>query len=259
MNFGICYNVQKALHQSPAGVDYIKLSGRKIHSFEPELIQQIREAVESGRINTYSGNGLFPADLRLTGPEVNFGAIRDYCDKTFYRLDELGARMLVFGAGKAKHVPEGFPREKAWDQLFELGHIMSAKAKEHGQMIAIEPLSYNEVNIVNTVEDAVCYAKMVNCDNFKVLVDFYHFSNNGEDFASLEKNRDWIVHTHFASAGTRNIPRTEDDWRFFTKCISKLKQIGYTGNMSFEGHSSETDNLNAIFTKMKEIEQSLSQ
>ncbi len=256
MKIGMCIGTKKSLFDAPQSADYLEAAATAIYDYDEETFRRVKAAVTDGTIRTYSCNVLIDSALRLTGPDVNFGAIREYCDRLFARLDELGIKMLVFGSGKAKDVPYGFPMEKAWNQLFELGTMMATKAEEHGQIIAVEPLSYKEVNIVNTVEDAVYYAKKVNRENFKVLVDFYHFDANGEDFASLERNRDWLVHAHFASQGTRTPPRSEEDWAFFTKCVQTLKRIGYEGHLSFEGRVAETDDLCAMLTRMKEIEQS---
>jgi sugar phosphate isomerase/epimerase len=147
--------------------------------------------------------------------------------------------------------------EEAWEQLFRLGHILADEAEKHGQTVVVEPLSYTEVNIVNTVEDAAYYAETVHRDSFKILVDFYHFSNNGEDLASLKKHAKLLAHAHFASKVTRTPPRSEEDWAFFTECVRALKEIGYTGGLSFEGRVAETDDLAAILLRMREIERSV--
>ena len=188
---------------------------------------------------------------------MKFDAIENYCNELFDRLAELGVKMLVFGSGKSREVPDGFPMDPAWEQLYEVGHIFATKAKTYGQTIAVEPLAYGEVNIINTVEDGVAYAKTVNQENFKVLVDFYHFDSNGEPFSSLEKNRDWIVHTHFATSKNRTMPKSEEEWAFFTQCLTHLKRMDYTGSLSFEGGAFANDEFNAMIDRMKQIEKSI--
>ena len=88
-------------------------------------------------------------------------------------------------------------------------------------------------------------------------MDFYHFDKNGEDFSSLARNRELLVHTHFASQETRTPPRCDADWAYFETCIRELKRIGYTGGLSFEGRTNETDNMEAVLTKMKELERTV--
>ncbi len=257
MKIGACVRAQHSLLDAPVSAEYLEAAATAIYDYDEETFARVKKAVRDGVIRLYSANVLIAPSLRLTGPDVDFQAIGDYCDRLFDRLDQLGIKMLVFGSGKSKHVPEGFPMEKAWDQLFELGHLLADKAKAHGQTVVVEPLSEQDCNIVNTVDDAAYYAKTVNRDNFKILVDFYHFNMNGEDFSSLAKHRDLLVHAHFASAVTRTPPRSEEDWAFFVRCVTELKKIGYTGNLSFEGRVKEEDDMEAVLKRMKDIEASI--
>ena len=118
-------------------------------------------------------------------------------------------------------------------------------------MIAVEGLSYNECNVLNTLDDCARYVKAVNRDNFKLLVDFFHFDSNGEDFDSIKRNKDILVHAHFCAAKTRTVPASAEDWTFFEKCMQSLIDIGYTGNVSFEGIKPGNPELDLMLAEMK--------
>lgn len=257
MTFGVCLGVEQLLRRCPAEADYIELPGAALRTLSPDAARQLRAGIDEGIVKTYSCNSLIGADMRLTGPDVDFAAIRSYCDELFYRLSEYGITLPVFGSGKAKHVPDGFPMERAWEQLFTLGDIMADAAEQYGQTVAVEPLSYREVNIVNTVEDGAYYVRSVNRDNFKLLVDFYHFNNNGEDFSSINRHKQLLVHTHFAAPITRALPKSEQDWALVTEWLTQLKRIGYTGGISFEGSGADSEQLDAMLHNMKQIEKSI--
>jgi len=256
MKIGICGSAQRALQGYPTQADFVEINAIQIHRMTDEVFAKLCKDVKEVGLPLYSCNCLIDGNLRLTGPEVDFDAIDAYCDRLFERLDALNIHTLVFGSGKAKHVPEGFPMEKAWDQLYKLGALLATKAAPHGHTIVVEPLSYNEVNIVNTMKEGAHYVKTINHDSFKLLVDFYHFDNNGEAFEDLPKYADLLKHAHFASAKERTVPKTEEDWAFFAKCVKSLKQIGYTGALSFEG-SSTPEELPDMLMRMKEIEHSI--
>ena len=256
MKIGTCRNYLKSLEEFPEAADFVEVAGWDLCKLENEKIEDFRRVVEAGGFRTYSANGLFPTDIRLTG-DVDWKGVREYCELIFYRLAQIHVSMVVFGSGKAKHVPDGFPMEKAWDQLFELGALMSDIAAKYGQTVVVEPLSYTEVNIINTYEDAVKYCKAVNRSNFKALVDFYHFDHNGEDFATIEKNKEWLYHTHIATPVKRSRPMNEEEWAFFDKCIFFLKRIGYQGALSFEGGAHETSEFNEMLWRMKAYEKTL--
>ena len=250
MKIGTCRNYLKTIEEYPKAADFVEVAAWDLYDLSEEKMNEVVRAVEDGRLITYSANGLFPQDLRLTG-DVDWNRVREYCEHILYRLAQIRVSTVVFGSGKAKHVPEGFPMEKAWEQLYELGALLADIGKKYGQTVVVEPLSYAEVNIVNTFEDAVSYCRAVNRDNFKALVDFYHFDNNGEDFATIEKNKEFLYHTHIATSKTRTRPQNEEDWAFFEKCISFLHRIGYQNALSFEGGAHETEQFNEMLSRMK--------
>ena len=252
MKFGICRNMQECVEDYPHSADFVEICAMDILGALKDYYPTFKRAVDEGLVTTYSCNGLFPGDIRLTG-DVNWDAIKAYCDETFYKLAELRVKMLVFGSGRAKHVPDGFDRFKAWDQLYELGAYLSDTAKQYGQTVVVEPLRYSEVNIVNTVDEGAGYCRVVNRDNFKLLVDFYHFANNEEDWASLERNKDLLAHAHIATVEERTRPTTEGDWEFFARSINALRAIDFKGSLSFEGGFHEGKYMSEMVQRMKEI------
>ncbi len=234
MKFGMCLGHNKAHLAAEIGADYAELNCGAIYDISDSDFNALKEKVKNKEIITYSCNGLVKADVRLTG-DVNFDTVKEYAKKAFGRMIELGVTMMVFGSGKAKHVPDGFSFEKAWEQLYEVGAIFSDVAAQNGQMIAIEPLRYEEVNIVNTLEDAANYSRTVNRDNFKILADFYHVNANNEPLSDIQKYAELLVHTHIASPDRAML--TEEHHEFVAERINALKSIGYTGGISFEGAS----------------------
>ena len=257
MKFGICLPAERAIQDPPTSADYIELSASEIYAMDDERFDALCGAVKNQKFKTYSANNLIDASIRLTGPDVKFDVLSAYCDKTFSRLARLGISVLVFGSGKSRNVPEGFPTEEAWKQLVQVGRILAQKAATYRQTVVIEPLAYNKVNIIHTFADGARYARDVARENFKTLVDFYHFDSNGEPYSSLAENREWLTHTHFATSGTRTMPRSDEDWHFFRENLKALAAIGYDGAMSFEGGIFPTEKFDAMIAKMKEIEQSL--
>lgn len=254
ITFGICRDFENCLNDYPAKADYVEIAARDLYGMDPAFYATVKNAVEDGRIKTYSCNGLFPGEgMRLTGDDVDWQVIRNYCDEVFYKLAELKINMLVFGSGQAKNVPDGFDRAKAWDQLYRLGDSMSDLAKQYGQTIVVEPLRYEEVNIVNTVEEGAEYCRKVHRDEFKLLVDFYHFAMNKEPVESLKKHRDLLVHAHIATADDRSRPVTEEQWHFFAECLEQLKAIDYRGGLSFEGGLHSAEDMNEMVVRMRKI------
>jgi len=257
MKFGVCLPLENILRDPPAHADYLEISASEIAELDDARFEQLRQFVKSGAIRTYSANNLIPPSIRLTGEGVDLKVLSNYCDRVFEQLATLGVTVLVLGSGKSRQVPEGFPMERAWKQLMELGSLLARKAKSYGQTVVIEPLAYTKVNILHTVAEGATYAKAIGEENFRVLADFFHFDANGEPYASLTEHRDLLAHTHFATSRTRTMPKTEEDWAFFTQCLRALREADYTAAMSFEGGVFSAAELNAMLDRMKQIEQAL--
>lgn len=234
MKIGTCISPTLFEEAFPAA-DYVEVPARTFFTMDEGQFRAFCDRVESGQLTPGACNCLTPNELRLTGPEVDMQAIENYCAVTFDRMAQLHIPLLVFGAGRSKSVPEGFSREKAWEQLLEIGTLFARTAKQYGQTIAVEPLSYTETNIINTVQEAADYIRAVNMPNFKFMVDFYHFDNNNDDPAALQKSSADLVHAHFAAPKTREIPQSEADFAFVRQCLGMLKNANYNGALSFEG------------------------
>lgn len=230
MKFGLC----RMEDARKFNADYAELNAAAVYKMTEEEFSALKEKVKKGELTPYAVNGLVPGDVRLTGPEVDFAKIREYAEKCFGRLCELGIKLLVFGSSAPKNVPEGFPMEKAWEQLFEVGKIFSDVAEKYGQTIAVEGLRRQECNIINTLEEVYYYVEKVNRKNFLMLCDFYHVSQNGENVSDVKKYKGYLVHCHIAGYLERAVP-TEKELPFIKECITALKEMGYEGGVSFEG------------------------
>lgn len=252
MKIGTCVGAKYFTENLPG---YAEIPARELYAMDKERFDALQTEAQERGIEIYGANCLTPMDMRLTGDEVDMQAIRNFSIVVFDKLAQLHVPMVVFGSGKSKSVPEGFSREKAWDQLFEIGALFADLAKQYGQTVVVEPLSYNETNIVNTIEDAVFYTNTVNRDNFKYMVDFYHFDNNGQEDASLLNNSAGLVHAHIASPKLRAVPETEEEWAFTCHCLDLLQAIGYKGGLSFEGKRASAELLRSFLEKVqKEVE-----
>ncbi|MBQ8371962.1 MAG: sugar phosphate isomerase/epimerase [Clostridia bacterium] len=252
MKFGICTRYNYCLENYPTDADYIEIAAFDLCGKPDDALVEFYARVRSGEFKTYSCNALFPSDLRLTG-DVDRGKVVAYCDEMLEKLDGLGIKMLVFGSGWAKHVPDGFSRERAWEQLYDLGDILSDTASRFGQTVVVEPLRYAEVNIINTVDEAARYVRTVNRDNFKLLADLYHYSSNGEPVESIIDNKDILHHYHLATLEKRSYPTCEAEWKPFADAFRMLKSIGYCGNISFEGGCHPADIMNSMLGRMREL------
>lgn len=234
MKFGICIGISKLDTFAAADVDYVEVNASPIAAMTDEEFEKAAAIADKYPGLVYACNGLVPATLRLTGPDVNFDEVLAYTEKCFSRLARLGVKMIVFGSSAAKHVPDGFSHEEAMEQLIRVVHIFADVAERFGQTVVIEPLRTEECNIINTVEDALNLVKAVNRKNVHGHADFYHMMQNGEKLTKFIEQVPSLDHIHIASPIKRNIP-TPDDGANYKAMIDALRAGGYDKTISFEG------------------------
>lgn len=235
---------------SQLGYDYIELPLAEMTELKDDEFEVLKKRVQQSGISCQVCNNLFPAKIRLTGPNVDMIQIRQYLEKALKKAAELGADTVVFGSGTAKNVPEGFSKEEAYQQVLEETRLMAPIAEKNGIMIVIEPIRTPECNLINSFEEGVSLAKEVSCKNVKVLIDYYHMVWEKESPEILIKyGKEYLRHIHFSNPNMRTqegldfgrtYPQRKNEWDY-EKFIRCLKECGYDGRVSIEAGS---DNFN---------------
>lgn len=242
MKIGVCLSVfdDKIERFKELGADYIETNMTQLSEHSFSEIEGRKKLLSSLGAECYSANCLFPGDIRLTGEDVDSRKISDYIEDVFAKAEILGLKIAVFGSGRSRSIPEGFPEDKAHDQLKRLlGDIIAPAAEKHGIVCCIEPLRHEETNVFNTCTDAAKLIREVNSKNVRLLVDLYHMDMEREPRKVLSELGDILSHAHIASAkNARAIPQPGDG-EDYAEFFSILKSIGYQGGISLEGGAGE--------------------
>ena len=194
---------------------------------------------QSLKVKIYAFNLFVPGELKLVGPEVNEDAVLAYTDEVLKRCERAGVKMIVWGSGGARRVPDGFDREKAKEQFANIARKIAAKAKTYNVMLALENLNSTETNFITTADEALAMVKRVDHSNFRLCVDIYHMLKENESPAIIGKASKYVVHCDIAEKQNRTPPGTSGE--DFKPYLSALKEINYKGVIIIEGR---WDNLN---------------
>ncbi len=243
MKFGCCTSLweDEILQLAQAGADYAEVgfSG----SLPDRTLDQVRERaaqLESAGIQVETMNVFFPGTLRLTGLDADFAQVDRYLTENLPKAAALGVKVVVFGSGGSRRVPEGFPQEEAFAQLAELGREHIGPALEaYGITCCVEPLNARECNILTTSREVFDLVRRADHPCFQLLIDLYHFDLAQEALSEIGQYQQHLRHTHIASAkNNREIPMPGDGENY-AGFFQALKNIGYTGRMSLEGNASQ--------------------
>ena len=234
---GYCVGLKGLETAKAAGFDYVELGVSEIAALSDQDFDAALDRVKQVGIPTPNANLFLPGSIRLTGPQPTDPEQQmAYVRKAFARLNRLGVKIVCFGSGGARRVPEGFSQEEAFQQLVAFGKRIAPEARANGITVVIEPLRRQETNIINTTAEGFELVKAVGDPNFELLIDFYHLASEKEDPAIILQVRDHIRHLHMANPQGRVFPLKWDEFDY-APFFANLRQVGYAGRISVEASS----------------------
>jgi sugar phosphate isomerase/epimerase len=235
---GVCLDADRFEAAQAAGFDYVEINASKVAALTDEEFQQLAAKVAQLRITVAAANVFLPGSIKLTGPEVDPGRQMAYVTSTMARLKRLGVKVQVLGSGGARRVPDGFSRDEAFNQLVDFCRRLAPIARENGITIAVEPLRRQETNIINTAREGLTLVRAVDRPEIRLVVDYYHLAEEGENPDILLEAGPLVVHTHIANPKGRVYPLSLDESPY-GGFFSNLCKIGYQGRLSVEASTTD--------------------
>lgn len=199
MRFGVCAGMDKAALMAEAGCDYIELgvSTDLVPEGDEETWDEKRRAIEAMPLIPEAFNFLIGKG-KITGPEADFDRLTRYMNTALERAAQVGGKIVVFGSGGARRVPDGFSFDEAEQQVLRFLHICADASDKTGVVVVIEPLNRGESNIINSVADGARLARLVNRPGLRNLADTYHMEREHEPLSEITASADVLAHTHTA-------------------------------------------------------------
>ncbi|MEQ1634000.1 MAG: sugar phosphate isomerase/epimerase family protein [Planctomycetota bacterium] len=225
------------------GFAYIEPALSKLAALPDAEIDAVRARVAASRLRAEAMNWFLPPDLLITGPAVDDARIESYLERALPIAASFGTRVIVFGSPKSRTIPDGFPRDRAQQQLVAFLRRCADVIERHrfDLTICIEALRRPETNVLNSVREAMQLARDVDRPQVRIVVDFYHLAFENEDPAVVREAAPWIAHLQIADPRERGYPRSEDGEPRYAQFFDALAEVGYRGRISIEAISQEFD------------------
>lgn len=226
IKIGFCAGPDKLPMLQSAGIPYMEMSVGAVCAWTEEELGENLARIRDAGIRMETCNGLIGGFSLYE--DTDFVRTNAYFDRVLPRLAAAGMKILVFGSGGYRRVPEGYDRDAARARIIAFLRLLSKRIEPYGFTVVVEPLNFNECNILNTSAEAADYVRECGRPNIRLLVDYYHFLLVGERLSAIADYRGILVHTHIAHPVGRRTPAPLDgvDYRGF---FDALRAIGYDG------------------------------
>ncbi len=232
---GIAQSMENDSLLSASGYRYLIESTSKCFSPIKVTEQQFQEnlsSIKKLKISILAVNLFIPGELKVVGPAVDEVAILAYTEKVFQRCKIANVKMITWGSGGSRRLPDGSNPIKAKEQFIYIARKIATQAAHYDVTLALENLNSTETNFITTLQEALDIVKQVDHPNFRLCADIYHMMKENEQPTIIEKGKGYIIHCEIAEKEKRTPPGTSgDDFRPYLK---ELKKIKYKGKIILE-------------------------
>lgn len=238
--FGVCISFkdkERLLLAKEAGADFYEIRFASLAEASEDDVDEFSAFTKAEKIPSLAANGMFPDELKLVGPNVDYQAIDEYLDKTAARFSKLGGKTVVFGSGRPRRCPDDFSKETAREQIVTLcSEHIAPFMRKHGLICAIEPLRSAECNMITTAKCGFDICKEANVPEVKLLIDLFHFDTENEERESILDYKGYLQHIHVASATNNRCYPKFNDGTDYNQFFQMLMQADYGPKLiSLEG------------------------
>lgn len=218
------------------GLDYVEL--RVADALSPLTVDEatFRERaaiVERSGMPVEAVNVFLTPPIMIVGPDADLERFRAYVTTVAERLGVLGTRIVVWGSGPTRRIPDGWPRERAWEQLRERIALGSDILGSRGVRIALEALPRTAINFIHTIDECRQLAEEAGSDSVGIVADNLHMMKEETDYiVALRACASRIFHVHVADSNGR-APSFGGGYDL-GPFAATLRALGYDGRVSIE-------------------------
>ncbi|MBS7657478.1 sugar phosphate isomerase/epimerase [Candidatus Bathyarchaeota archaeon] len=163
--------------------------------------------------------------------EVNRETV-DYLKKIVEFTDDIGGKIVVFGSPRQRNVLSGEVFEQAWKSAVSIFREIGDFACGRMVTLCIEPLSRDQTNFINNIEEANKLIREVNHDNVKLILDVRSMCDEKRSFRNIIKEGGSDLKHFHANDCNGYIPGSGS--ANYREIVQGLLEINYSGYLSVE-------------------------
>lgn len=224
---------------SALGYDYAEIPLDALAALPEGDFRDFVDYVEGRGIPIAACGSMLPADLPVTGPNVNATALHGYLKHALGRAQKLGVKVVALDGAESRAVPPDGDFPFAWRQLGNFLRLLQGHARDAGMTIALEPLRKADCSLLNLVSEATLIAGLLQLENIAVAAHSGHMAMASEPMSALRRAAPLLRHVYLENALTRALPRPGDG-EDYARVLDTLTDIGYSGGVTLSGAITET-------------------
>lgn len=233
-----------------AGYDYVEFPLMQVAALSETDFSELRRHMEGMDIACDACCNMFPASVRLVGPEADDHTVRSYLDLAFARMQALGAKTIVLGSSGARNLAPGMTKAEGDAQLSRLiSEVITPYLDKYGVMLVMEPINRGEANYINTLPDGMDIVNLAKHPRVTLLADSVHLLYENESPKHIDQYASYLNHIHLCES-ERALPYggLSDG---LADILAALKRIGYNGTASFEPMPHDLQQMKAALDNIK--------
>ncbi|MCL1899091.1 MAG: sugar phosphate isomerase/epimerase [Promicromonosporaceae bacterium] len=178
-------------------------------------------------------NLFLPGDMKVAGPAADAVRQRKFLEAAMPRAAQAGVRVIIFGSGGQRRVPEGLTAAGGRRALLAFARMAGDLAQAHGAVVAMEPLNRAETDLLTSVAETAAFVDEAGHPAVKMMVDAFHWSREGETEDAIARAGARIVHAHIGTTANRLAPGLEP-FPAMEAFFRGLARAGFGGRVSVE-------------------------
>lgn len=250
MKIGVCGGFDRVSTVAKCGYDYLETNFRNLAMASDDDFQSFLSELKNSNITCEAANCFIPGDMKVTGENVDYESLKEYLAIGYKRAAEAGIKVVVFGSGGARNIPDGYSYKDATNDIIRfVKEYAGPMAAEYGIDLVFEPLRKKETNIINTVKEGAMLASAINLPNVGSLGDLFHMHVEGDTYDDVRELKGILRHAHisYPESTDRRVFMKESDNFDYKGFFDALKDAGCE-RVSIEARTDdfETDAREAI-------------
>ena len=231
MRYGVCTVPANMELVKECGYDFLEYSVMDLDEISDEDVDAIVKKCDKLEMRIEAMNCMLPRRLKVTGPQVDNNAVKEYLQKNMSRAGRFGCETIVFGSAWSRNMPEDFSDKRtAFKQLVDYLHMASDICGEYGISIAIEPL--HGTNIISYISEGHYLTHLADRKNVRLLGDIFAMVQNHESCDDIVTYAEHMEHLHFC-AHNRKFPKMNDPFDY-SPFFEAVKRSGFNKRISIE-------------------------